>query len=156
MTIHKWVEDQSKDKIISKIVHLFNVSYISTNDNNEIKQFIRQCNQLFMRKGICYHKTKMIHPDRSAMQLVLPEAFRKQALQSFHDDLVHLRIEWTVDLLRECFYLPGMLIDTTKHVKQCERCLRFKASLEKTPVERCLCYAIIRGHTNRVKSSINN
>ena len=49
MTIQGWVEPQSKDKIISKIVHLFKSKKlcchkISTNDNNEIKQFIRQHN----------------------------------------------------------------------------------------------------------------
>ena len=37
------------------------------------------------------------------MQLVLPESFRKQALQGCHDDLGHLSIEWTIDLLRDCF-----------------------------------------------------
>ena len=35
------------------------------------------------------------------MQLVLPESFRKQALQGCHDDLGHLGIEWTIDLLRD-------------------------------------------------------
>ena len=45
-----------------------------------------------MRKGVLYHKTEMSHPDRSTMQLVLPEAFRKQALQGHHDDLGHLKI----------------------------------------------------------------
>ena len=57
------------------------------------------------------------------MQLVLPDAFRKQALQGCHDDLDHLGIEWTIDLLRDHFYLPGMINDAARHVKQCERCL---------------------------------
>ena len=33
------------------------------------------------------------------MQLVLPESFRTKALQGSHDDLGHLRIERTIDLL---------------------------------------------------------
>ena len=69
------------------------------------------------------------------MQLVLLEAFRKQALQGCHDDLGHLRIEWKIDLLGDCFYWTGMLTDTTKHIKQCERCLRFKALPVKAPVQ---------------------
>ena len=69
------------------------------------------------------------------MQLVLPEVFRKQALQGCHDDLGHLRIEWTIDLLRDHFYWPGMLTDTTKHIKQCKRCLKFKALPEKHLME---------------------
>ena len=79
-----------------------------------------------MRNGILYHKNEIQevdHPDRNTMQLVLPEASRKQALQGCHDDLGHLRIEQTIDLLRDCFYRPGMIDNTTRHIKQCEKCL---------------------------------
>ena len=55
-------------------------------------------------KRVLYHKTEMSHPDRSTMILVLPAAFRKQALRGCHDDLSHLRIEWMIDLLRDHFY----------------------------------------------------
>ena len=86
MTIQDWVDAQSKDKIVSEIVLLFKFKKlcshkINENDKNDTKQFIRQHNQLFMRKGVLYHKTKMNHPDRSTTQLVLPEVSRKQALQ---------------------------------------------------------------------------
>ena len=57
------------------------------------------------------------------MQLVLPEAFRKQALQGCHDILGRLGVEQTIDLFRDHFYWPGMFTDTTKHVKYCVRCL---------------------------------
>ena len=85
MTIQDWVEAKSKNKIISEIAHLFKSKKpcchkIGTNEKNEIKQFIRQSNWLFMRKGVLYCKTKMGHPDRNTMELVLPEAFRKHAL----------------------------------------------------------------------------
>ena len=53
------------------------------------------------------------------MQLVLPEAFRKQALQGCHDDLGHFRVDPRIDLLRDHFYWPGMLTDMTRHVKHC-------------------------------------
>ena len=38
-----------------------------------------------------------------------------------------LGMERTIDLLRDLFYWPGMIDDMTRHIKQCERCLRFKA-----------------------------
>ena len=77
----------------------------------------------------------MSHQDRSTMQLVLPEAFRKQALQGCHNDLGHLGIERMICLSRDCFYWPRMLADMTKHIKQFERCLYFKTLPEKTPME---------------------
>ena len=103
-----------------------------------MKQFIRQQNRLFMRNGILYCKNEiqeMDHPNRNTMQLVLHESLRKQALQGCHDDLDHHRIEQTRDLLRDWFYWPGMMEDMTIHIKQCERCLRFKALHNKAPME---------------------
>ena len=100
-----------------------------------MKQLIRQCNRLFMRNEILYHMSEVHHPDRSTMQLVLPETLREQVLQGCHDDLGHLRIEWMIDILRDHFYLPRMFNDKTKHIRQCERCLKFKAIPEKAPME---------------------
>ena len=103
-----------------------------------MKQFIRQWNRLLMRKGILYCKNEIQEvnqPNRNTMQLVLPKAFRKQVLQGCHDDLGHLGIEQTIDLLRDQLYWPGMMEDTVKHVNQYERCLRFKALPDKAPVE---------------------
>ena len=57
-----------------------------------MKQFITQHNRLFVRNMILYHKSEVNHPDRSAVQLLLPETFRKQALQGCQDDLGYLRI----------------------------------------------------------------
>ena len=74
------------------------------------------------------------------MQLVLPEAFRKQALQICHDDLGHLRVERTIDILRDYFYWPGMFTDMTEHVKHCDRCLKFKALLEKSTYGKYRCH----------------
>ena len=138
MNKQDWVEDQSKDKTVGEIIHLFKSKKlycckIDEIDINEMKQFIGQHNILFMRNGILYHKSEVNCPERSTMQLVLPETFRK--LQGCHNDLGHLGIEQMTDLLRDWFYWPRMLNDTTKHIKQCERCLKFKALSEKAPME---------------------
>ena len=52
-----------------------------------------------------------------------------------HDDLAHLGVERTISLLRDHFYWPGMIDDMTIQIKQCERCLRFKALPKKAPME---------------------
>ena len=65
-------------------------------DSQEMKQFIRQQNRLFMRNGILYPKNEIQeadHPNRNTMQLILPESFRKQSLQGCYDDLAQLGIE---------------------------------------------------------------
>ena len=140
MTKQNWVEVQSKDQTIGEIICLLKSKKlyccnINEIDKNEMKQFIRHCNRLFMTNRILYHKSEANHPGRSVMQLLLPETLRKQALPGCHNDLGHLRIECMTDLLKDSFYWPGMLNNTTKHIKQCERCLKFKTLPEKAPME---------------------
>ena len=69
------------------------------------------------------------------MQLVLLIALRPQALRGCHDDLGHLGIERTLDLLRDQFYWPEITEDATRHIQQCERCLQFKASPDRAPMK---------------------
>ena len=69
------------------------------------------------------------------MQLILPTTFRMKTLKGCHDDLGHLGIERTLDLLRGQFYWPNMTEDATTHIRQCERCLGFKASSNRAPME---------------------
>ena len=91
-----------------------------------------------MRNEILYCKndTKESEcPDQNTMQLVLPTTLRIQALKGCHDDLGHLGIERTLDLLRDQFYWPGMMEDMTRHIQQCERCLQFKVSSDRAPME---------------------
>ena len=60
-----------------------------------------------MRNEILYHKndTKEFEClNWNTMQLVLPIALRLQALKGSNDDLGHLGIERTLDLLRDQFY----------------------------------------------------
>ena len=51
------------------------------------------------------------------MQLVLPAALRLQDLKGCYDDLGHLGIERTLDLLRHRFYWSGMTEDATRHIQ---------------------------------------
>ena len=79
-----------------------------------------------MRNGIlhCKNDTKAFEwPNQKTVQLVLLTALRLQALKGCHDDLGHLGIERTLDLLRDQFYWLGMTEDMTRHIQHCERCL---------------------------------
>ena len=91
-----------------------------------------------MRNGILYCKNDTKdskHPNQNTMQLVLPTILRLQALKGCHDDLGHLGIERTLDLLRNQFYWPGMTEDASRHNQHCKQCLQFKAYPDRAPME---------------------
>ena len=84
-----------------------------------MKQFLWQRSKLIMRNGILYHKNDTKEsdcPDQNTMQLVLSTTLRLQGLKACHDDLGHVGIERTLDLLRDQFYWPGMTEDATRHI----------------------------------------
>lgn len=64
-------------------------------------------------------------------QLVLPEELRPMVLKSLHDDMGHMGIERTLDLVRTRFYWPKMAMDVEQKIKTCGRCVRRKALPER-------------------------
>ena len=44
-------------------------------------------------------------------------------------------LERTLDLLRDQFCWPSMTKNAIRHIRQCERCLQFKVSPNRAPME---------------------
>ena len=82
MTKADWIEAQSQDKIIDKIIWMLKAKELQNQkgketDSQEMTQFIRQLSKLFLRNGILYCKNDIQEvdcPDRNTMQLALPES----------------------------------------------------------------------------------
>lgn len=66
-------------------------------------------------------------------QLALPVALRGTVLRSLHDDMGHMGMERTLDLVRTRFFWPKMSSSVEEKIKTCERCVRRKAFPEKAP-----------------------
>ena len=141
MTTFDWMKVQTEDQVIGDLIQWYKARELHKGKNTEspeMKQFLKQRGKLLLRKGILYCKNDTQEtecPDRNTMQLILPTTFRIQALKGCHDDLGHFGIERTLDLLRDQCYWPGMTEDVTRHIRQCERCLQFKASPNRAPME---------------------
>ena len=56
------------------------------------------------------------------MQLLLPDALRKEVLTQVHQEHGHQSIERTLALFRSQCYWPGMFADMTNWCQSCERC----------------------------------
>ena len=129
MTTSDCVRVKAEDLVIHDLIQGYGTKELhkgKDTDVPEMKQFLWQRGKLIMRNGILYHKNdtkESDHPEQNTMQLVLPTTLRLQALKGCHDDLGHLGIERTLDLLRDQFYWPGMTEDVTRHIQHCKRCL---------------------------------
>lgn len=91
----------------------------------ELPLLLREWPRLEIKEGVLYRKRKEM--GRTTFQLVLPKELRATAMKSLHDDMGHLGIERTTDLLRSRFYWPKMAAEVETKVKTCDRCIRRKA-----------------------------
>ena len=107
MTMPDWMKVQVEDQVLCNLIKWYKAGELHkgiNTDSLEIKQFLKERGKLLLRNGILYHKndTKETEcPYRNTMQLILPITLRMQDLRGCHDDLGHLGIERTLNLLRD-------------------------------------------------------
>lgn len=95
----------------------------------ELPLLLREWNRLELRSGVLYRRRQ--DGAQQTAQLVLPEELRSLVLTSLHDDMGHMGIDRTLDLVRSRFYWPKMASAVENKIKTCNRCVRRKALPEK-------------------------
>ena len=65
------------------------------------------------------------------LQFILPCNYEKRTVISCHHQFGHLGMDKTLILLQERFFWPKMNDDVRRHLRNCERCLRFKQKPER-------------------------
>ena len=55
-------------------------------------------------------------------------------MRACHDDIGHLGLETSLDLLKDKFYWPGMNDELKKHIQNCDRSLHFKSTPQKNSI----------------------
>ena len=107
MTMLDWVKVQAEDQVICNLIQWYKSRELhrgKDTDSLDMKQFLKQEGKVLLRNEILYCKndTKETEcPDRNTMQIILPTTLRIQALRGCYDDLRHLGLERTLDLLRD-------------------------------------------------------
>lgn len=96
----------------------------------ELLLLLREWTKLELIDGVLYRTRR--DNDALSYQLVLPKELRPIVLKSLHDNMGHLGIERTLDLVRARFYWPKMAVDVEWEVKTCGRCIRRKALPDKS------------------------
>ncbi|KAJ8280758.1 hypothetical protein GJAV_G00058650 [Gymnothorax javanicus] len=96
----------------------------------EFPLLLREWPRLEIKDGILYRRRK--DGEHTTFQLVLPKELRAMAMKSLNDDMGHLGIERTTDLLRSRFYWSKMAAEVEAKVQTCDRCIRRKEQPQKT------------------------
>ena len=132
---------QNQDPTLSAIKRMIRNKFLfrrraTSRDSPELKTYLHQRTKLKLRAGVLYRYTEdWSRPDRSSMQLCLPPPFRKEALEGCHDNIGHLGLDRTLDLLRDRFYWPHLLDDAKNHVSTRRRCQLAKSKQQRAPMQ---------------------
>ncbi len=128
ISLSDWQQYQLEDTNISRVIHLLQEGQRPKDlrsETDEVKLLLRQWSKLTIQNGVLYRKVSI--EGRDNLQLVLPESHRDAAFKGLHDDVGHLGVERTLDLIRQRFYFPNMSTYVTKRCQECGRCVRRKA-----------------------------
>uniref|UniRef100_A0A3P9JC12 Gypsy retrotransposon integrase-like protein 1 n=1 Tax=Oryzias latipes TaxID=8090 RepID=A0A3P9JC12_ORYLA len=124
---------QERDPDISQVMQLIkagvNVPRDITDGSPGMKLMLKEWKRLELRDGLLYRRRQC--DTVTTYQLVLPMALRSDVLRCLHDDMGHMGLERTQDLVRTRFYWPKMAADVEAKIKNCGRCVRRKSPPEK-------------------------
>ena len=136
MSMSDWREVQLTDDSISPIIKLVQDDREPTDEyltamNEEAKLLWRHRKKLHVQNGVLFKRCEL-PCGRQAMQLVLPNSHRGEAMRQLHDEMGHLGYERTHDLIRSRFYWPRMGADIEQKCTTCPRCIRRKKRAVKS------------------------
>ena len=124
-------EAQQKDDTLQKLQELAESHTEKVSRHNNISSF-------YFKDGILYrsfHSTSM-DPDTNLTQVVVPKPYRKQVMQTAHENLLggHQGAKKTTDKILTNFFWPGMNSDITRYCRSCDVCQRTLAKGRVTKV----------------------
>ncbi|XP_028297544.1 uncharacterized protein LOC114459527 [Gouania willdenowi] len=126
-------EKQYADPCIREVMHQLKtgekVPPTARAELPELPFLLREWSKLDIVDGVLYRRRR--ENESTSYQVVLPAELRPVVLKSLHDDMGHMGIERTLDLVRTRFYWPKMALHVEQKVQTCGRCVRRKALPER-------------------------
>ena len=146
MSVTDWMEAQREEKGLRKVIELYEAKKLTKSHRGEgldmgspeERGLWQNRSRLVMRQGLLYRKVKRPGANIACMQFVLPPKYSKMAIQGCHDNVGHMGVARSVNLLQDRFYCPGMAKQMTQHVRKCMRCNCFKKKAEQAPLDPIL------------------
>uniref|UniRef100_A0A672GNT3 Gypsy retrotransposon integrase-like protein 1 n=1 Tax=Salarias fasciatus TaxID=181472 RepID=A0A672GNT3_SALFA len=121
--------DQCIRHVISQLEHGDKPPPTLRDEIPDLAFLLRELNRLELLDNVLYRRRQ--EGSKVTYQLVLPAELRDAVLTSLHDDMGHMGVGRTMDLVRTRFYWPRMAADVEKKVRTCGRCVRRKSLPER-------------------------
>ena len=141
-----WKQEQKEDPVLYQVVkHLrapretFKAALHKVLDKKATAAYVKVKEQLLIKNGLLYRKTRQGQADEIVFQFVVPQRHRDATLDGCHREAAHQGQHRSTALMQECFWWPGMTRDLRNCIEKCGRCRKYEAAPPVTPMKPLAC-----------------
>ena len=141
-----WKQEQKEDPILYQVAkHLrasretFKAALHKVLDKKATAAYVKAKEQLLIKNGLLYQKTRQGQADEIVFQFVVPQGHQGTALDGCHQEAAHQGQCRSTTLMQECFWWPGMTRDLRNHIKKCGHCRKYEAAPPVAPMKPLAC-----------------
>ena len=104
-------------------------------DKKATATYVKAKEQLLIKNGLLYRKTRQGQADEIMFQFVVPQRHRGATLDGCHREVAHQGQRCSTALMQERFWWPGMTRDLRNHIKKCSHCRKYEAAPPLVPMK---------------------
>ena len=141
-----WKQEQKEDPVLYQVAkHLrvphetFKAALHKVLDKKATAAYVKVKEQLLIKNGLLYWKTRQGQADEIVFQFVVPQRHWGAALDGCHREAAHQGQHRSTALMQECFWWPGMTPDLRNHIKKCGHCRKYDAAPPVVPMKPLAC-----------------
>ena len=141
-----WKQEQKEDPVLYQVAkHLrvpcdtFRAALHKVLDKKATATYVKPKEQLLIKNGLLYRKTRQGKADETVFQFVVPQRHRGAALDGCHREAAHQDQRRSAALMQERFWWPGMTQDPRNHIKKCSRYRKYEAAPPVAPMKPLAC-----------------
>ena len=119
-----WKQEQKEDQVLYQVAkHLraphetFKAALHKVFDKKATAAYVKVKEQLLIKNGLLYRKTRQGRADEIVFQFVVPQRHRGTTLDGCHQEVAHQGQCHSTILMQECFWWPGMTQDLRNCIK---------------------------------------
>ena len=120
-----WKQEQKEDPVLYQVAkHLrapretFKAALHKVLDKKATAAYVKAKEQLLIKNGLLYRKTRQGQADEIVFQFVVPQRHRGIALDGCHREVAHQGQHCSAALMQERFWWPGMTQDLRNRIKK--------------------------------------
>ena len=144
--VTNWKQEQKEDPVLYQAAkHLrvphetFKAALHNVLDKKATAAYVKAKEQLLIKNGLLYRKTRQRQADEIVFQFVVPQRHRGTTLDSCHREAAHQGQRRSAALMQERFWWPGMTRDLRNHIKKCSHCRKYEAAPPVAPMKPLAC-----------------